>query len=292
MSVITDTHGSTIFVASSLPPRPTSSTAKSTPTLAKYSNIMAVSISKKLGCHGSSPRSTRPAAAASTRSNIMANSASLMGSPLICMRSFTRNKCGDVYSPTRYPAACAILASVAAVEPFPFVPAINTLCSRRCGLPNAWASLRMWSKSNLRCESSSWPKANNLDTADSYVTGTALGRLWRHEVEGPRDKGLQIFALDHGVKHAVLQKKLAGLEARRQLLANGLLNNARPGKPNQRTRLRDIQVAQHGVRSRNASGGGVGQDGNVRHLRGIKTRQRGRDFCHLHQADHAFHHAR
>ena len=34
---------------------PTSSTAISTPTLAKYSNAITVSISKKLGCQGSLP---------------------------------------------------------------------------------------------------------------------------------------------------------------------------------------------------------------------------------------------
>ena len=54
MSVITLTRGSTTFVASSRPPMPTSSTARSTFSRAKCSNAIAVIISKKLGCHGNS----------------------------------------------------------------------------------------------------------------------------------------------------------------------------------------------------------------------------------------------
>src|SRR5258708_15247976 len=146
-----------------------------------------------------------------------------------------------------------MLASAAVVDPWPLVRAISTHCSRRCGLPSSAASRRMCSKSNLRFESNSCPSSSSLDTANLYVTGTALSRLWRHEVESPGDKALHVFALNHGVKHAVLQKELAGLESFRQLLANGLFDHARTSKANQRSRLRNIKVAQHGVRSRNAA---------------------------------------
>ena len=52
---MTLTRGSITLVASSRPPMPTSSTAMSTFRRAKYSNAIAVSISKKLGCQGNSP---------------------------------------------------------------------------------------------------------------------------------------------------------------------------------------------------------------------------------------------
>ena len=64
---MTEIKGSTTLVASSRPPIPTSSTAISTATLAKYSKAMAVSISKKLGCHGNFCRRNRSWAADSTR---------------------------------------------------------------------------------------------------------------------------------------------------------------------------------------------------------------------------------
>ena len=55
----------------------------SMPALAKYSNIIAVTISKKLGCQGSSPLAIKFWAALSTRSYISASSMSLMASWLI-----------------------------------------------------------------------------------------------------------------------------------------------------------------------------------------------------------------
>ena len=50
ISVIIDTTGFRTFVASSLPPMPTSTTAKSTFSIAKYINAIAVVNSKKVSC--------------------------------------------------------------------------------------------------------------------------------------------------------------------------------------------------------------------------------------------------
>jgi hypothetical protein len=55
----------------------------------------------------------------------------------------------DVYRPVRNPEACKMDASVAAVDPLPFVPAINTLENRRSGFSSAASSTRMCPKSNL-----------------------------------------------------------------------------------------------------------------------------------------------
>src|SRR5579863_7981371 len=87
------------------------------------------------------------------------------------MRSLMRIRCGDVYSAVFNPEARKIDASVAAVDPFPLVPAINTLGKARSGCCIAPSSTRICSRSNL-CEgvcASSWPSANMRETAVSYV---------------------------------------------------------------------------------------------------------------------------
>ena len=58
--VMTDTSGTTTFVESRRPPKPTSTTAYSTPALAKCQNAAAVIISNSVG------RSTPSATIAST----------------------------------------------------------------------------------------------------------------------------------------------------------------------------------------------------------------------------------
>jgi hypothetical protein len=96
MSAITEISGSTTLVASKRPPIPTSSTAISIPTLAKYSNAITVSISKKLGCQGSLAERSRSCAVRSTRSYISLNSGSEMASPLTRIRSLMVTRCGEL----------------------------------------------------------------------------------------------------------------------------------------------------------------------------------------------------
>ena len=45
--------------------------------------------------------------------------------------------CGDVYRPVRRPELVSMQASIVAVEPLPFVPAMCTLLNCLCGLPSA-----------------------------------------------------------------------------------------------------------------------------------------------------------
>ena len=53
------------------------------------------------------------------------------------MRSLMRTRCGEVYRPVRRPAARRMLASIAAVEPLPLVPATCTERKARSGCPSA-----------------------------------------------------------------------------------------------------------------------------------------------------------
>ncbi len=57
---------------------------------------------------------------------------------------------------------------------------------------------------------------------------------------------LFLFCLLFVVDHAVLEQILGALESLRQGLANGFLDDPRAGEPNQRARLGDGDVAQHG----------------------------------------------
>ncbi len=150
MSVTIEISGSTTFVASNRPPIPTSSTAICTLLSAKYRNASAVSISKKLGICGSRPVLTSRSAVSETRKKSRAKSASAISSRPTRIRSFGRSRCGDVYSPVRSPASVKIEASVAAVEPFPFVPAISTAGKRRSGWPSALSRIRTSLSENFR----------------------------------------------------------------------------------------------------------------------------------------------
>ncbi len=63
---------------------------------------------------------------------------------------------------------------------------------------------------------------------------------------------------DH-VDHAVIHQIFRALESFRQLFADGLFDDARPGETDLRARLGDMDVAQHGKGGGDAAGGRVGQ---------------------------------
>ena len=62
----------------------------------------------------------------------------------------------------------------------------------------------------------------------------------------------------------MLEQKLAALKPFGQLLANGLLDDARTGEADQRAGFGNIQIAQHGEAGGNAAGGGIGEHADVR----------------------------
>jgi hypothetical protein len=104
-----------MFVASSRPPSPTSTTATSTPASAKCASASAVVASKKVA-----PSSVSRGALCSSHA-VMASGA--MGTPSTAIRSEKSTRCGEVYRPTRTPAPRSSASSVATVLPLPLVPA-------------------------------------------------------------------------------------------------------------------------------------------------------------------------
>ena len=106
------------------------------------------------------------------------------------------------------------------------------------------------------------------------------------------DQGVaQLVAGHHLIHKAVLQLELAALEPGGQLFADGLLNDAGPGKADQRPRLGQHDVAQACKAGGHAAGGGVGEHADVQPASGGKALDGGAGLGHLHQAENALLHA-
>src|SRR5271155_1985514 len=69
--------------------------------------------------------------------------------------------------------------------------------------------------------------------------------LITEKTQRPPDVALHFAPLYNRVQEPVVQQKLAGLESRRQLLPDRLLDHARPGEADQCAGLGDVQIAQH-----------------------------------------------
>ena len=89
----------------------------------------------------------------------------------------------------------------------------------------------------------------------------------------------------------MLQQELAALKSFGELLPDRLLDDPRPRESDQRSRLCDVEVAEHRKACRYAAGGRVGQHGDIRDAGPVQSRQCSGDLGHLHQREHAFHHA-
>ena len=110
-------------MASSRPPRPTSTTARSTFARRNHDSAIAVAASKNVGHWGSPPARTSASACRRTRAASSRSAGSPIGAPSTAKRSVIDTRWGEVYRPVRYPAARRALSSIAATEPLPLVPA-------------------------------------------------------------------------------------------------------------------------------------------------------------------------
>ena len=97
----------------------------------------------------------------------------------------------------------------------------------------------------------------------------------------------QVFLLlpsgNHSVHKALFQLELCPLEACRQLLPDGLLNDQGAGKANQGLGLRQGDVRIHGKAGGNAAGGGVCEDGDIQTAGFTVALHRAAGLGHLHQ---------
>src|SRR5260370_4535788 len=114
----------------------------------------------------------------------------------------------------------------------------------------------------------------------------------QEQVKGAGDKGFEVLAVDDGGEKAVLEQEFRALESFGEFLANGLLDDARTSKSNERAGLANIEVAEDGETGGNATSGGIGEHGNVGQFFVVEAREGRGNFGELHEADGAFHHAR
>ena len=105
------------------------------------------------------------------------------------------------------------------------------------------------------------------------------------------DGRAQIAAVHHHVDHAVGQKVFRLLKTVRQLLADGLLDDARAGEADQRAGLGDMHVAEHRIRGGDAAGGGIGENDDIGLARLVQLLHGDRGPRHLHQGEDALLHA-
>src|SRR5258708_6867948 len=107
------------------------------------------------------------------------------------------------------------------------------------------------------------------DTRTTLLSDVAaeVRMLIAKKLERLRDVGFHVAALDDRVEESMLQQKFAALEALRQLLADGLLDDARAREADECAGLGDVQVAQHGETCGDSAGGRIGQHADVRNLR-------------------------
>src|SRR5512138_1361312 len=85
---------------------------------------------------------------------------------------------------------------------------------------------------------------NQLVVTEHSPVAVSAGLFHRgqteHVAQQSRNQRLHFAPVDDGVDHAMLEQKLGTLEAFRQFLLDGLLDDARTGEANQRTRLSDV----------------------------------------------------
>src|SRR5207245_4423462 len=95
------------------------------------------------------------------------------------------------------------------------------------------------------------------------------------------DSLLEALARHDQIDHAVFQQELRTLKLRRELLLDGLLDDARAGEPDEGLGLGQDDVRQHRETSRHAPEGRVGEDGARRDARLSKSDDCCRGFWSL-----------
>ena len=129
------------------------------------------------------------------------------------------------------------------------------------------------------------------------LPGAVAGRMVRrrqlhHQPAEPRDGLAQLVAVHDDVDHAVLEQIFGALKTLRQLLADGLLDDARAGEADQRAGLGEMHVAEHGVGGGDAAGRRIGEDDDVGQARVLHHVDGDGGARQLHQREDALLHAR
>ncbi len=238
-------------------PGPTSTTATSTPPAARW---------RKAG-HGGElevgepllrPPASCQGQARRTASTAAASAASSIGAPSTAIRSLKPRQVGRGVEPDP-------VAGGGAARPRPWRRWSPCRWCRPRGAPGSAAPggrapSRARSIRSRPKRMASGCSAVQVGRRTSIVPARAPQPEQRQDLAEPV---AQLVARDDGVDHPVLQEELGALEAGRQLLADGLLDDPRAGEADERLRLGQDDVAQPGEGGRHAAGGRVEHDRDV-----------------------------
>ena len=125
-----------VLVASRRPPRPASTTARSTPAAARATNAAAVATSNWVTASPSSSVRLTVRAASTVRSTAAAKAAGSISAPRSSTRSDHREGCGETHAPVATPCASSRAAVIRVTEDLPFVPTTWIEAKRCCGIPS------------------------------------------------------------------------------------------------------------------------------------------------------------
>src|SRR5579884_149537 len=112
-----------------------------------------------------------------------------------------------------------------------------------------------------------------------------MSSLLRHpvETEQPCKCCAQVAPVNHCVDHAMLENELGVDRTLRQLDMHELFDDTRTSKADQRARLRQDYITQHGKAGCHAARCRVSKQAEEWHARLAEPCQRSRGLCHLHQ---------
>src|SRR5262249_56125016 len=99
---------------------------------------------------------------------------------------------------------------------------------------------RMACRDSPRCEGWNLPRAGKRQ-----LLGRRLRPRLSQEPAQICQRRPQMMAMNDHVDHAMVLEIFRPLKAVGQFLANGLLDDPRPGKTDERARFRDVDVAEH-----------------------------------------------
>src|SRR5215831_14014721 len=105
----------------------------------------------------------------------------------------------------------------------------------------------------------SYPKIRDPTCRSSSLLGHRR-RLLHHQREHLRDAFAHIASIEDEVERSVIQEEFAALKTLGKCFSNGLLNDARTRKSDQRLRLSNVDISEHREARRDTAGRGIGED--------------------------------
>src|ERR1700689_1056576 len=153
-------------------------------------------------------------------------------------------KWGEVNIPVQAPSERSSASRCATVEPLPLVPATVMTGNANSTTPKARATVPMRASPMsmlFGCTDScsvSHSASVRIGNAARGASGGG-GKLQQH-AQQRCDAVANVATIDDHVDRPVIEQKLAALEPLRKRLAHGLLDDTRPGKPDQPPPLRRV----------------------------------------------------